>query len=67
MMTPIIVKCAVRQTKDTVNGPLTSVTLVPHRPFDSAIGDITFFVHDEEDLRAYQVGKRFRLVPEILP
>lgn len=65
-MRPIIVKCVEKQTKDTVNGPLTKVTLVPAGVFNTAEGSITFFVHDQEDLEAYQVGATFRLTPEFV-
>ena len=52
---------------DTVNGPLTTVTLSmePDGSLTTPRGDFVFIVHDEEDLEAYQVGKRFRLTPEL--
>jgi phosphoribosyl-dephospho-CoA transferase len=61
---PILVKCTERHTVETVNGPLTSVTLVPDGPLNTNTGAITIFVHDLADLRAYEVGKMYRLTPD---
>ena len=63
-MDVIVVKCTDRHTTDSVNGPLTQVTLTPDGPFNTTTGSITLFVHDKEGLEKYQVGEFFRLVPE---
>ncbi len=65
-MRSIWVKCTDRHTTDSVNGPLTRVTLTPHGPFNVNTGSITLFVNDAEDLQTYQVGKEFLLTPKTI-
>jgi hypothetical protein len=61
-MHPIVVKCIRVLTEDSVNGPLTTVTVVvtvvPDGPFNTATGSLTFFVDDSEP--PYVVGARYR-------
>jgi hypothetical protein len=59
-MRPILVKCTHLETKDTVNGPLTRVTLAPDGPLNTTTGELTVFVHDDD---GYKVGRRFVLIP----
>lgn len=63
-MDAIIVKCTEIHTADSVNGPLTRVTLVPDGPFNTHKGELVVFVPSLEDKRLYRVGALFRLTPE---
>ena len=66
-MRVLIAKCTEKYTVDSRNGPLTTVTLSmePDGSLTTPRGDFVFIVHDEEDLKVYQVGTRFRLTPEL--
>ena len=63
-----VLTCIKRVTRQSVNGPLTTVTLAftPDGSLSTPRGAVTFVVHDQEDLEAYQVGRRFRLTPVAL-
>lgn len=67
-LSTLVMKCVSRHEEDTCNGPLVTVTLAldEQGSLPTAKERLTFFIHSREELAAYQVGRRFRLTPELL-